>query len=49
LIKEKPSLSLAMTAFYTFEDLSGSNDPVNPDNPYQDLIDACGNDAVSAS
>jgi hypothetical protein len=36
-----------MAAFYTFEDLSGSKDPVNKDNPYQGLLDACQNDPVS--
>lgn len=35
-----------MAAYYTFEDLSGSKDPVNADNPYQGLIDACSNDMV---
>lgn len=49
-LESRPTLSLLldMAAFYTFEDLSGSNDPVNTDNPFQGLIDACGDDAVSS-
>ncbi|KAF2764204.1 hypothetical protein EJ03DRAFT_282499 [Teratosphaeria nubilosa] len=36
-----------MAAYYTFEDLSGSNnDPAHADNPYQGLIDASGNNAT---
>jgi hypothetical protein len=37
-----------MAAFYTFEDLSGAptNSTAKSDNPYQDVIDACSNDAV---
>ncbi|KAH9828119.1 hypothetical protein Tdes44962_MAKER09466 [Teratosphaeria destructans] len=36
-----------MAAYYTFEDLSGSNDdPAHANNPYQGLIDASGNDAT---
>jgi hypothetical protein len=36
-----------MAAFYTFEDLSGaSSNGVKSDNPYQDVIDACENNAV---
>ena len=36
-----------MSAFYTFEDLSGASTPVTSDNPYQDLIAACRDDPVS--
>jgi hypothetical protein len=39
-----------MAAYYTFEDLSGAaannNSTTKSDNPYQDVIDACSNDAV---
>ncbi|OTA39761.1 hypothetical protein BTJ68_00268 [Hortaea werneckii EXF-2000] len=35
-----------MAAYYTFEDLSGSNTPSNSDNPYEGLLEACGNDAT---
>lgn len=35
-----------MAAYYTFEDLSGLNTPSNSDNPYEGLLEACGNDAV---
>lgn len=37
-----------MAAYYTFEDLSGSTTPSNPDNPYEGLIEACNNNAVGA-
>ncbi|TKA61022.1 hypothetical protein B0A55_11446 [Friedmanniomyces simplex] len=36
-----------MSAYYTFEDLSGQRTPAHSDNPYDGLLEACNHDPVN--
>ena len=36
-----------MSAYYTFEDLSGQSTPSHSENPYDALLEACNNDPVA--